>query len=143
MITYKDILFSTTKLLSNNFDIDVIVEDSEGMFNDECFYVQIVPVTVVAHTKSTDLRSLMISIKYFNDDKMKNYEIANILENLFNRTLKVKDRFLSISSIEPNFLKDEVGNMLDFLINLTYCDDIKQVIEEFDNMENINLEMRG
>lgn len=143
MITYKDILYATTKLLSNNFDCDVIVEDSEGIFNNECFYVQIIPSITSTHTKTTNSKSLMISIKYFNGDKLRNYEVANILEDLFSRSLKVNNKYLYISSTEPNFGKDEVGNMLDFLIYLNYVGKIKQDLEEFDNMENINMEMRG
>ena len=69
---------------------------------------------------------------------MKNYEIADILEGLFVRNLKVKDRFVNISNVEPNFLKDEVGDMLDFLVYLKYFDNIKQSVEEFDNMEYVN-----
>lgn len=142
-MTYKNILYATTKLLKNNFDCDVIVEDSEGIFNNECFYVQIIPSIASTHTKTTNSKSLMISIKYFNGDKLKNYEVANILEDLFSRSLKVNDRFLHISNTEPNFPRDEVGEMLDFLIYIDFVDDIKQTVEEFDNMENINMEMRG
>ena len=32
MITYKDILFSATKILSDKFDCDVIVKNEEGTF---------------------------------------------------------------------------------------------------------------
>ena len=85
----------------------------------------------------------MLSIKYFGGDKLKNYEIADILESLFVRNLKVKDRFVNISNVEPNFLKDEVGDMLDFLVYLKYFDDIKQSVEEFDNMEYVNMNMKG
>ena len=143
MITYKDILYATTKLLKNNFDCDVFVEDSEGLFNDECFYVQLIPVTSSEATKTTNLESLMISVKYFNDDKIRNYEVANILKNLFSRTLKVNDKYLYISSTEPNFEKDEVGNMLDFLIYLNYVGNIKQDLEEFDNMQSIKINIKN
>lgn len=143
MATYKNILYATTKLLKNNFDSDVFVDDSEGLFNKECFYVQLIPVTSSEATKTTNLESLMISVKYFNNDKIKNYEVANILKDLFSRTLKVNNKYLYISNTEPNFEKDEVGNMLDFLIYLTYTDKIKQDIEEFDNMQNIEIEMEG
>lgn len=143
MITYKDILFSTTKILSDNFECDVIVDDSEGTFENECFYVTVVPINSIASTKSTNEKSLMLSIKYFGGNKLKNYEIADILEGLFVRNLKVEDRFINISNIEPNFLKDEVGDMLDFLVYLKYFDDIKQSVEEFDNMEYVNMNMKG
>ena len=54
MITYKDILYATTKILSDNFNCDVIVKNEEGTFENECFYVTLVPVTVKASTLKTN-----------------------------------------------------------------------------------------
>ena len=139
MLTYKDILFSTTKILSDNFDCDVIVENQEGTFENECFYVTLVPVASKASTLRTNEKQLMISIKYFSDDKLNNYDMADKLECLFARNLKVKDRVLNISSVEPNFLIDEVGDMLDFLIYITYFDDICIKKEEYELMQELNL----
>ena len=143
MITYKDILFATTKMLSDSFECDVIVDNNEGIFENECFYVTVIPMNSIASTKTTNEKNLMLSIKYFGGDKLKNYEIADILEGLFVRNLKVNDRFVNISNVEPNFLSDEVGDMLDFLVYLNYFDDIKQSVEEFDNMQNVNMNMKG
>ena len=143
MITYKDILFSTTKILSDNFGCDVIVENKEGTFENECFYVTLVPVTVKASTLKTNQKQLMLSIKFFGGSKLDNYDIADKLEGLFARSLKVNDRYLNISSVEPNFLVDEVGDMLDFLIYITYFDFIKLNNETCDNMQDINLDMKG
>ena len=143
MITYKDILFSTTKILSDNFNCDVIVKNEEGTFENECFYVTLVPVTSKASTSKTNQKQLMLSIKYFGGSKLDNYDIADRLECLFARSLKVKDRFLNISNVEPNFLADEVGDMLDFLIYITYFDFIKLNNETCDNMQDIDLNMKG
>ena len=143
MITYKDILFSTTKILSDNFDCDVIVENKEGTFENECFYVTLVPVTSKASTLKTNRKQLMLSVKYFGGSKLDNYDIADKLEGLFARSLKVNDRYLNISSVEPNFLVDEVGDMLDFLIYITYFDFIKLNNETCDNMQGIDLNMKG
>ena len=142
MITYKDILYSTTKILSDNFNCDVIVENQEGTFENECFYVTLVPVTSKASTLRTNEKQLMISVKYFSDDKLNNYDIADKLEGLFARSLKVNDRVLNISNIEPNFLADEVGDMLDFLIYITYFDDIYIEKKTYDNMKNIDMEIK-
>ena len=139
MITYKDILFSTTKILSDSFDCDVIVENQEGTFENECFYVTLVPVTSKASTLKTNQKQLMLSVKYFGRSKLNNYDIADRLEGLFARDLKVKDRILNISSVEPNFLIDEVGGMLDFLIYITYFDDICIKKEEYELMQELNL----
>ena len=143
MLTYKDILFSTTKILSDNFDCDVIVENQEGTFENECFYVTLVPVTSEASTLKTNKKQLMLSVKYFGGSKLDNYDIADKLEGLFARSLKVNDRYLNISSVEPNFLVDEVGDMLDFLIYITYFDFIKLNNETCDNMQDIDLNMKG
>lgn len=143
MITYKDILYSTTKILSDNFNCDVIVQNQEGTFENECFYVTLVPVTVKASTLRTNEKQLMISVKYFGGSKLDNYDIADRLDCLFARSLKVKDRVLNISSVEPNFSIDEVGDMLDFLIYITYFDFIKLNNETCDNMQDIDLNMKG
>ena len=143
MITYKDILFSTTKILSDKFNCDVIVENKEGTFENECFYVTLVPVTSKASTLRTNEKQLMISIKYFSDDKLDNYDMADKLEGLFARNLNVNDKILNVSNVEPNFLTDEVGDMLDFLIYITYFDFIKLNNETCDNMQDIDLNMKG
>ena len=143
MITYKDILYSATKILSDNFNCDVIVKNEEGTFENECFYVALVPVTVKASTLKTNRKQLILSIKYFGGSKLDNYDIADKLEGLFARSLKVNDRVLNISSVEPNFLQDEVGDMLDFLIYITYFDFIKLNNETCDNMQDIDLNMKG
>lgn len=138
MITYKDILYSTTKILSDNFNCDVIVENQEGTFENECFYVTLVPVTVKASTCKTNEKQLMISIKYFGGSKLDNYDIADKLEGLFARNIKVNNKFLNISNVEPNFLTDEVGDMLDFLIYITYYDEILITQEDYELIQELN-----
>ena len=139
MITYKDILYSTTKILSDNFNCDVIVENQEGTFENECFYVTLVPVTVKASTLKTNEKQLMLSVKYFGSSKLENYDMADKLEGLFARNLKVKDRFLNISNTEPNFLTDEVGDMLDFLIYITYFDEAYIAKEDYEFIQKISI----
>ena len=143
MLTYKNILYATTKILSDNFNCDVIVEDKEGTFENECFYVTLVPVTSEASTLRANKKQLIISVKYFGGSKLDNYDMADKLESLFDRSLKVKDRVLNISSVEPNFLADEVGDMLDFLINITYFDassfDSETNKNDYELMQELNI----
>ena len=139
MITYKDILFSTTKILSDNFNCDVIVQNQEGTFENECFYVTLVPITSKASTLKTNEKQLMISVKYFGGSKLDNYDIADKLEGLFARNIKVNNEFLNISNVEPNFLTDEVGDMLDFLIYITYFDEIVITQEDYELIQKLNV----
>ena len=133
MLTYKNILYATTKILSDNFNCDVIVEDKEGTFENECFYVTLVPVNIEASTLKTNQKQLMLSVKYFGGSKLDNYDIADKLECLFARNLKVNDRYLNISNVEPNFLTDEVGDMLDFLIYVNYFEKANVKISHIEN----------
>ena len=139
MITYKDILYSTTKILSDNFNCDVIVENQEGTFENECFYVTLVPITSKASTLRTNEKQLIISVKYFGGSKLDNYDIADKLEGLFARNIKVNNEFLNISNVEPNFLTDEVGDMLDFLIYITYFDEILTTQEDYELIQELNV----
>ena len=142
MLTYKDILYATTKILSDNFECDVIVENKEGIFENECFYVNVVPTNSTASTRIHNQKQIMLSIKYFGGSKLDNYDIADKLEGLFARNIKVKNRFLNISSVEPNFLTDEVGDMLDFLIYITYFDEIYIEKQDYDNISSIDMEIK-
>ena len=139
MLTYKDILFSTTKKISDNFNCDVIVENKEGTFENECFYVTLIPITSKASTLKTNQKQLMISVKYFGGSKLDNYDIADKLEGLFARNIKVNNEFLNISNVDPNFLTDEVGDMLDFLIYITYFDEIVITQEDYELIQKINV----
>ena len=139
MITYKDILYSTTKILSDNFNCDVIVRNQEGTFENECFYVTLIPITSKASTLKTNEKQLMISVKYFGGSKLDNYDVADKLECLFARNLKVNNKFLNISNVEPNFLTDEVGDMLDFLIYITYFDEIVITQEDYELIQELNV----
>ena len=139
MLTYKDILYSVTKKISDNFDCDVIVKNQEGTFENECFYVTVNPITSKASTCLTNEKQLMVSIKYFSNDKLNNYDVAGKLENLFARNIKVKDKFLNISNVEPNFLVDEVGDMLDFLVYITYFEKIIIDQEDYDLMLDLRI----
>ena len=139
MLTYKDILYSVTKKISDNFDCDIIVKNQEGTFENECFYVTVNPITNKASTCLTNEKQLMVSIKYFSNDKLNNYDVAGKLENLFARNIKVKDKFLNISNVEPNFLVDEIGDMLDFLVYITYFEKIIIDQEDYDLMLDLRI----
>lgn len=144
MLTYKEILFATTKLLKKNFECDIVVDSLKQNFEEECFYVTLEPVSTIGISRTFNKKTLLISIKYFNDkDKIFLYDKANELEKIFFRKLKVNDRFLEISNVEANFINDEVGTMLDFLVTLEFTDvgsvkDLEEK-EEYDLMQELYL----
>lgn len=144
MLTYKEILYATTKLLSQNYSCDIVVDSLKQNFKEECFYVTLEPVSTIGITRTFNKKTLLISIKYFNDeDKIILYDKANELEKIFFRKLKVNNRYLEISNVEANFIDDEVGTMLDFLVTLEFTDiDLEKDLEDkeqYDLMQELYL----
>ena len=144
MLTYKEILYATTKLLKKNFRSDIVVDSLKQNFEEECFYVTLEPVSTIGISRTFNKKTLLISIKYFNDkDKIFLYDKANELEKIFFRKLKVNNRYLEISNVEANFINDEVGTMLDFLVSLEFTDiDLEKDLEDkeqYDLMQELYL----
>lgn len=126
MLTYKDILYSITKILKKKYkDITIVVKNEEGIFNKECFYVKLLPLSTSVDSTTTNAKGVVASIKYFGEDQLKRYDVASDLNIMFARTLKVKDRVLNISNTEANFFEDEVGEVLDFLITIKYTESVE------------------
>ena len=141
-----DIIYAVTRTLRKNTDIDVYVEDSEGMYDKECYYVTLASIACNHSTQFTDRRDLIVSIKYFGGDKMSNLEQVTTLNALFNRKLPVKKRSLTITKFEPITIVDEVGQFLDFLIYIQFDDNLPTLedmtpIEDYDLMKEININM--
>ena len=70
MISLKNILFATTKAVAENFPQDVYIEDNNTQgFDKSCFFVQILPISSEALTKISNLRSIIVSVKYLQQAK--------------------------------------------------------------------------
>ncbi|WP_250675468.1 DUF6838 family protein (plasmid) [Paraclostridium ghonii] len=140
MLTYKDILYTVTKLLNNKYKgINIFDKTQVGMFDDECFYVKLIPLETSVSSNTSNSKGVIVSVKYFSDDDLKRYDIANELNNLFARTLKVKDRTLNISNTEANFFEDEVGEVLDFLITIKYIERVEVVEKDRELIGNVTI----
>ena len=128
MIPLKNILYAATKAVSENFEQDVFIEDNNAQgFDKSCFFVQILPISSSALTKISNLRSIIVSVKYLQQsgESITNiYDTSDKLERIFARTLFVDNTYLTINDIESNIYSDEIGRILDFVINLDF-DDIK------------------
>ena len=147
MIPLKNILFATTKAVSENFEQDVYIEDNNTQgFDKSCFFVQILPISSSALTKMSNLRSIIVSVKYLQQSKESITNILDVsdrLEMIFARTLFVDNTYLTINETESNIYSDEVGRILDFMIHLDF-DDIKYSPEnepmEYDLMKELHMQ---
>lgn len=148
MISIIDIQNSITKKIDNrlNGEMPIIVEDTEGIFEEELIYVNVIPTYKDITIQSADTKYIDIEIKYFNvDNKDRIYTMLNILSDLFTRAIKVGDRYLNINSTNYGIIKDEVGLYLNYVISCDYIESINldEFIEETtDYMENIEIDIK-
>lgn len=126
MIPLKNILFATTKVVAENFTQDVYIEDNNTQgFDKSCFFVQILPISSEVFNKISNLRSIIVSVKYLQQagESITNiYDVSDTLERIFGRTLFVDKTYLSVNEVESNIYSDEVGRVLDFMIHLNFND---------------------
>ena len=155
MIPLKNILFATTKAVAENFTQDVYIEDNNTQgFDTSCFFVQILPISSSALTKISNLRNIMVSVKYLQQrgESITNiYDASDRLERIFARTLFVDDTYITVDDIEINIYSDEVGRILDFMIYLNFNDikyekysgplDITEEDEEYELMRELHLQL--
>lgn len=142
MINLNDILYSATNRISYEFEEDIFVDEQIQGFHKSCFFVQVLPGSSSASTKTTDRKVPTIAIKYLQEEGQSKVNLNDVLmklEKLFNRTIRVKERYLKISNTESTILKDEIGYTLDYLINLEYHDDIFIDEEVSEPMNDIKL----
>lgn len=148
MISIIDIQNSITKKIDTrlNGEMPIIVEDTEGIFEEELIYVNVIPTYKDITIQSADTKYIDIEIKYFNvDNKDRIYTMLNILSDLFARAIKVGDRYLNINSTNYGIIKDEVGLYLNYVISCDYIESINldEFIEETtDYMENIEIDIK-
>ena len=148
MISIIDIQNSITKKIDTrlNGEMPIIVEDTEGIFEEELIYVNVIPTDKDITIQSADTKYIDIEIKYFNvDNKDRIYTMLNILSDLFTRAIKVGDRYLNINSTNYGIIKDEVGLYLNYVISCDYIESINldEFIEETtDYMENIEIDIK-
>ena len=126
MIPLKNILFATTKAVAENFPQDVYIEDNNTQgFDKSCFFVQILPISSEALTKISNLRSIIVSVKYLQqagESITHIYDARERLERIFGRTLFVDNPSLTVNEIERNIYAVEVGRILDIMIHLDFTD---------------------
>lgn len=147
MLKYEDILNAFTLEISKNFNEDIFVDDYNIQdCKKSCFLVQIFPNKTIAINTTINQKSILLSIKFFQQARQKKkklYEVLYKLQKIFARNLKIKDRVLDVSNVESNILKDEIGYFLDYIITINYFDNADIEQEKYEMMQEINIDIGG
>lgn len=143
MISYNDIKDTVTLTVSSNFtDRNVYNEEIQSGFNLPAFFIELIPLISVSET-AVIYKSIGIDIQYISDvSNFKREEILSIydkLEQLFNKHLQVKDRFLKIEQIGY----DVVDKVLHFQIYVDYFDELSTETNESAPANSVEINLKG
>ncbi|EQF28934.1 hypothetical protein QEW_0421 [Clostridioides difficile CD160] len=146
MLTNRDIIIAVNERIENEFrDTDIFInEDNIQGFEEACFFVQLLPVSNNIANKVLDTKKIFIDVEYYQKarkNKLNLYDIQSRLEKIFNRSIRVKDRSLTIENISPSIVKDSVGYKLTFLITVSYFEEIYFSKETYETMESVDLKI--
>jgi len=102
-ITLSDIRKEIVRKLDTNFlNHKVYEEDVKQGMKKPAFFVEIIPTRTV-NEQLYKTKSLMIKISYFseNDTNEENHLMLEQLEDLFDLSMKIKDRYFTINELNP------------------------------------------
>jgi len=100
------------KVLSTNFAGHAIYSEAviENMARPS-FFIQLMPLNSTQFNEYYREQKVLIDISYFSDEpadlqsNLKNFEMANLLENALNNGIKVLDRVLNLQELDFNIVE--------------------------------------
>lgn len=116
-----------------------------------CFFIDVNTSDSESVNLHFNKKSLVIDIRYFPGNGNKTakaslYDLKDLMERTFTRSIKVGRRYIHISGIDGLILKDEVGHTLHSSISVSYHEQVyfdkvdEYVMKEINN--NISIEVQ-
>ena len=99
MILYQEIARAVTMIIKEAFPNAIVYGDEvrEG-YKKPSFFIGIMPVNSINHTKSIKEEQLLITVSYFSDttESLKNYQVMQQLKAAIGQVVCVDNRTLTI-----------------------------------------------
>lgn len=122
MILYQDIAKAVTMVIKEAFpNVPIYGDEVKEGYKKPSFFVGILPVSSINHTKSIKEEQLLITVSYFSNtmDTLKNYSVMQELKVAFGQVLGVDNRKFTIQ--ETNTQKvGEDGDIYQFTFDINY-----------------------
>jgi len=112
VVKFSDLLNGLKKVLHDNFIGHTIYTEPiiEGQKRPS-FMIQLMPLTSTNFNDYYREQKVLIDISYFSNEpadlqsNLKNFEMANLLENAFDGGIKVLDRILNLQELDFNIVE--------------------------------------
>lgn len=122
MILYQDIAKAVTMVIKGAFpDVPIYGDEVREGYKTPSFFIGIMPVSSVNHTKSIKEEQLLITVSYFSNttESLKNYQVMQELKVVFGQVLSVDNRRFTIQETHTEKAGED-GDIYQFIFDINY-----------------------
>ena len=122
MVLYQDIAKAVTMVIKETFpDVPIYGDEVREGYKTPSFFIGIMPVSSINHTKSIKEEQLLITVSYFSNtrESLKNYRVMQELKVAFGQVLSVDNRRFTIQETNTEKVGED-GDIYQFTFNINY-----------------------
>ena len=122
MILYQDIARAVTMIIKEAFPDAIVYGDEvrEG-YKKPSFFIGIMPVSSINHTKRIKEEQLLVTVSYFSDttDSLKNFQVMQQLKVAIGQVLCVDNRRFTIQEMTTEKVGED-GDIYQITFDINY-----------------------
>lgn len=122
MVLYQDTAKAVTMVIKEAFpNVPIYGDEVREGYKTPSFFIGIMPVSSINHTKSIKEEQLLITITYFSDttESLKNYKVMQELKVAFGQVLSVNNRRFTIQETNTEKVGED-GDIYQFTFDINY-----------------------
>lgn len=122
MVLYQDIAKAVTMVIKEAFpEVPIYGDEVREGYKTPSFFIGIMPVSSINHTKSIKEEQLLITVSYFSNatESLKNYKVMQELKVAFGQVLSVDNRRFTIQETNTEKIGED-GDIYQFTFGIDY-----------------------
>ena len=122
MVLYQDIVKAVTMVIKGAFpSVPIYGDEVREGYKTPSFFIGIMPVNSINHTKVIKQEQLLITVTYFSNtiESLKNYRVIQDLKVAFGQVLGVDNRKFTIQETNTEKVGED-GDIYQFTFDINY-----------------------
>ena len=122
MVLYQDIARAVTMVVKGAFpSVHIYGDEVKEGYKKPSFFIGILPVSSINHTKNIKEEQLLITVDYFSNtkDSLENYRVMQELKVAFGQVLGVENRKFTIQETSTQKVGGD-GDIYQFTFDINY-----------------------
>ena len=122
MVLYQDIARAVTMIIKETFpNVPIYGDEVREGYKKPSFFIGIMPVSSINHTKSIKEEQLLITVSYFSDttESLKNYQVMQQLKSAIGQVVGVDNRRFTIQETNTEKVGED-GDIYQFTFDINY-----------------------